>query len=168
MQEVRVIRSAKRDRTVSANVVNGVLVVRMPARLSQAEEAEWIERMRLHFEKKRRRQRRKSDTDLLARARVLNLMYFGGKLDYSIQWVDNQAHRWGSCTPGSESIRISRELEPFPDWVLDYVIVHELAHLVEPNHSPAFWKLVYQYPKTDKAIGFLLGFTTGRSSLSAS
>lgn len=140
----------------------------MPARLSQAEEAEWIERMRLHFEKKRRRQQRKSDGDLLARARVLNLMYFGGKLAYSIQWVDNQTHRWGSCTPGSESIRISRELEPFPDWVLDYVIMHELAHLVEPNHSPAFWKLVHQYPKTDKAMGFLLGFSTGRASLSAS
>lgn len=165
MQEVRVIRSAKRTRTVSANVVDGVLVVHLPARLSQTEELEWIERMRKHFERKRRKQRSKSDGDLVARARVLNLMYFGGKLEYSINWVENQAKRWGSCTPARESIRISRELEPFPDWVLDYVIVHELAHLIEANHSPAFWKLVYQYPQTDKAIGFLMGFATAKDAI---
>jgi predicted metal-dependent hydrolase len=162
LQEVRVVRSAKRTRTVSANIVDGVLIVSIPARLSKAEELEWIERMRKHFEKKRRRQKQKSDGYLATRARILNLMYFGGKLEYQINWVENQQRRWGSCTPGHETIRISRELEPFPEWVLDYVVMHELAHLVEPNHSAAFWKLVYQYPQTDKAIGFLMGFSTAK------
>ena len=44
----------------------------------------------------------------------------------------------------------------FPGWVLDAVIVHELAHLVEANHSPAFHVLADRYPKQERAHGFLL------------
>lgn len=161
MEEVRIIRSAQRRRTVSATIENGVMVLRVPARFTRQDELEWIERMRKHFEKKRRRV--KSDSDLMQRARVLNHLYFGGRLRFSVQWVDNQTKRWGSCTPCSESIRISRELEPFPEFVLDYVLVHELAHLIVPDHSDAFWKLVRQYPDTDKAIGFLMGVSTARA-----
>jgi predicted metal-dependent hydrolase len=51
--------------------------------------------------------------------------------------------------------RLSSALAPFPDWVVDYVIVHELAHLDVPAHNAAFWTLVHRYPRTERAIGYL-------------
>ncbi|MBM3461555.1 MAG: M48 family metallopeptidase, partial [Armatimonadetes bacterium] len=92
------------------------------------------------------------------RAQRLNQQYFGGALQYaSISYVSNQNSRWGSCSPGSRRIRLSHRLANMPAFVLDYVIVHELAHLVEPNHSRRFWKLVNRYPHAERAIGFLMG-----------
>ena len=64
--------------------------------------------------------------------------------------------RWGSCTPTLGTIRISTRLAKFPDWVIDYVIAHELAHLDVPDHSDAFWELTNRYPKAERAIGYLI------------
>jgi predicted metal-dependent hydrolase len=74
----------------------------------------------------------------------------------TVKFVDNQLTRWGSCTPVDRSIRLSSRLAAFPAWVLDYVIVHELAHLVEFRHNARFHALVARYPKTERAIGFLI------------
>ncbi|MEZ5255672.1 MAG: M48 family metallopeptidase [Ilumatobacteraceae bacterium] len=73
-----------------------------------------------------------------------------------IRWADNMTTRWGSCTPATATIRISTRLAAFPDWVLDYVIVHELAHLVVSGHGPRFDALVARYPRSERAIGFLI------------
>ena len=70
--------------------------------------------------------------------------------------VDNQAWRWGSCTPSDGAVRISSRLAREPGWVLDYVIVHELAHLLVASHGQAFWALVNRYPRTERARGFLM------------
>jgi predicted metal-dependent hydrolase len=59
-------------------------------------------------------------------------------------------------------IRLSHRLRPMPVWVLDYVLVHELAHLVEPTHSTAFWRLVARYPDAERAKGFLEGYLAGQ------
>ena len=77
----------------------------------------------------------------------------------SVRWVDNQRSRWGSCTPGDKTIRLSARLQGMPSWVVDYVLVHELAHLLAPGHDAAFWAWVNRYPQADKAQGYLLGWS---------
>ena len=85
------------------------------------------------------------------------MTYFGGTLAWtSIRWVTNQEHRWGSCTPSSGVIRISHRLAEVPPFVLDYVIVHELAHLVEANHGSRFWALAERFPRSERARGYLM------------
>lgn len=167
-QHVRVVRSKQRVKTVSATVDHGVLVVRIPASMSAKEEAKWVQKMgeKLRLKRKRRESSR-TDEALEARARRLAQDYFGG-LDFSIEWSTRQKERWGSCTPIAASIRLSKSLRDFPDYVIDYVIVHELAHLVVPDHSLNFWQLVNRYPLTDRARGFLEGvnFKQDREPLS--
>jgi predicted metal-dependent hydrolase len=106
---------------------------------------------------KRNVKRALTDDDLEARARTLNDRYFAGALQWrSITWVTNQEHRWGSCTPALGAIRLSHRLAALPDWVLDYVIVHELAHLLEASHNACFWRLVKPYALAERARGYLL------------
>jgi predicted metal-dependent hydrolase len=95
----------------------------------------------------------------MERAAALNERYLGGcATPASVRWVDNQLTRWGSCTPADRSIRLSTRLQGLPPWVVDYVLVHELAHLVEVGHTAAFWSLVDRYPKAERARGFLEGY----------
>ena len=149
--QVEVVRSAKRRKTIQARLEGGTLRVMIPARLTRAQERECVEEMTAKFA--RRLQSREIDLD--ERARVLGRQ-LGLPQPSSIRWVDNQEHRWGSCTPANGTIRISSRLSTYPGWVVDYVVVHELAHLVHADHSPAFHALVAQYPKAERAIGFLL------------
>ncbi len=154
---VQIIRSARRKHTISARQEGDTLVVYLPTGLSSAEEQEWVERMRRRLEKMQERRRLNSDEALQRRAEELNREYFGGELKIeSIRFVTNQNRRFGSCTPSTRTIRISHRLAEMPAWVLDYVIVHELAHLVQPNHSERFWKLVNRYKLTERARGFLM------------
>jgi predicted metal-dependent hydrolase len=155
--EVQVRRSERRHRTVSARLADGKLVVYLPARMSKAEEARWVETMVRRFEARGLKKRLNSDGDLQRRAAELNRQYFGGRLKWkSLTYVTNQKSRYGSCSPLDGTIRISSALADMPRWVRDYVVVHELAHLLEPNHSPAFWKLVNRYPMTERARGYLM------------
>jgi len=148
---VEVVRSPKRRKTVQARLEGETLRLMIPARLSQAEERRWVEEMTERF--RRTVQSQAVDLDLRAAslARRHDL-----PTPASIRWVDNQQHRWGSCTPSIGAIRLSRRLAAYPPWVVDYVIVHELAHLVETNHSTAFHALEARYPRAERAIGFLL------------
>ena len=148
----RVIRSAKRRKTVGARLVGGVVEVTIPSWMSKAEEARWVEEMRRRFT----RARTSAEVDLAARARDLSRRY-SLPAPASIRWVDNQLGRWGSCTPADGTIRISNRLAGMPLWVLDYVLVHELAHLRHPDHSKAFWAAVARYPRTERARGYLMG-----------
>jgi hypothetical protein len=142
---------------VAARLERGNLIVYLPARMSAAEEAAWVERMRGRLEARERRRRLNSDGDLERRARELNEKYFAGELSWtSLSYVDNQTSRYGSCTIGKRSIRLSDVLAGMPAWVRDYVLVHELAHLVVPNHSPQFWALVNRYPLAERARGYLI------------
>jgi len=69
--------------------------------------------------------------------------------------VRDTATRWGSCSPAG-ALSFSWRLILAPEWVLDYVIAHEVAHLKEMNHGPRFWALVHTLvPEPAKARAWL-------------
>ena len=150
--KAEVIRSKRRRRTVQAEQVGDVVRISIPAAMTKAEEEHWVGVMVRRFE---RRMAADAD-DLVARAAALAQRY-DLPAPTSIRWVGNQMRRWGSCTPVDGSVRISDRLARYPSWVLDYVIVHELAHLVVPGHGKAFHALVDRYPRAERARGFLMG-----------
>jgi predicted metal-dependent hydrolase len=159
---VEVRRSQRRRRTVSAYRDGERVVVLIPDRFSRAEETEWVERMLARLAAREERIRR-TDDELLARARRLTSRYLP---DYavrivptSVRWVTNQNGRWGSCTPDDGTIRISHRIQEMPDWVIDYVLLHELTHLIVPSHNARFWDLVGRYPKSERARGYLEGIS---------
>lgn len=154
--EVKIVRSQQRAKTVSARAVDGVFVVQAPASMSDADLQPVIDKLLKRWQS-RQAKSTLDDAALERRARDLNRQYFGGKLQWqSVRWVSNQNSRHGSCTPSQGTIRISHRLAAMPAFVRDYVLVHELAHLLEPNHGPRFWRLVNQYPRTERARGYLM------------
>lgn len=136
-----------------------VTVVLLPARMSRAEERRWVKLMLERLEARERRwPGRGGDSALLTRARRLAVAHIDGAVQpMSVRWVDNQNTRWGSCTPEDRSIRLSSRLRAMPAWVVDYVLVHELAHLKVPGHGEDFWDLVSGYPRAERARGYLEG-----------
>jgi predicted metal-dependent hydrolase len=154
---VEVRRSARRRRTVSAYRDGDRTVVLIPARMSRAEERRWVSVMldRLAAQDAKLRP---SDADLLRRARDLSSRWLDGSArPRSVRWATNQGARWGSCTPVDGSIRLSSRLQGMPSWVVDYVLLHELTHLLVPGHGPDFWAHVDRFPRTERARGFLEG-----------
>jgi predicted metal-dependent hydrolase len=131
--------------------------VLIPASFSAAEEARWVERMLARLTAGDRR-RQSTDEALAARAAQLSSRYLGGHArPSSVRWVSTMGRRWASCTPTEGTIRVSDRLRDVPDHVLDYVLLHELAHLLVPGHGPAFWRLLASYPRLERARGFLDG-----------
>lgn len=155
-QRVEVRRSSKRKKTISAEIVGEVLVVSIPERLSRADEQEWVRKMAARMAERRRRDRLNEDGALEAKAHELADRYVDGVRPLDIAWVPSQRSRWGWCAPDEKTIRLSVVLADFPAWVRDYVIVHELAHLLIPDHSEEFWRLVNRYPLSERARGFLI------------
>ena len=148
---VEVTRSARRRRTVGARLVGDVLRIAIPSWMSRADEDRWTVEMTRRFERMRSTER----IDLAARAATLARRY-GLAVPSDIRWSDDMTTRWGSCTPADGTIRISTRIAAFPDWVVDYVVVHELAHLRVHGHGEAFWRVVHRYPKAERAIGYLI------------
>ncbi|MFJ2194405.1 M48 family metallopeptidase [Streptomyces violaceusniger] len=154
---VEVRRSTRRRRTVSAYREGDRTVVLIPARMSEAEEQRWVGVM-LDKLAAQESKRMLGDAELAARAELLSGQYLGGRArPASVRWVTNQNTRWGSCTPAEGSIRLSHRLQGMPEYVVDYVLLHELAHLLVPGHGRRFWQLLEAYPRTERARGYLEG-----------
>ncbi|MFG3408131.1 M48 family metallopeptidase [Streptomyces sp. NPDC048142] len=154
---VEVRRSSRRRRTVSAYREGDRTIVLIPARMSEAEERRWVGVM-LDKLAAQENKRVLGDTELAERAVRLSAQYFDGRAQpLSVRWVTNQNTRWGSCTPAEGSIRLSHRLQGMPEYVVDYVLLHELAHLLVPGHGPGFWRLLEAYPRTERARGYLEG-----------
>lgn len=157
MSEVEIRRSSRRKRTVRAYRDGDRTIVLMPAHLSRAEEERHVRSLVERLERREKRVR-PSDGQLLERAAQLSRRWLDAEAEpSSVRWVSNQNTRWGSCTSTDRSIRLSDRLKGMPQWVVDYVLLHELAHLIEPNHSKRFWALVDVLPDAERAKGFLEG-----------
>ena len=162
---VIVRRSARRRRTVAAFWEDGSAVVAIPGHFSKAQESEWVDRMLDRLRRQGERGRpgagklpAAGDQALSRHAAALSLKYLGGRAKpTSVRWVSNQNTRWGSATPAKGTIRLSDKLKTMPQWVIDYVLLHELAHLLVPAHNAAFWRLLEAYPETSRAKAFLEG-----------
>ena len=156
-EDVEVRRSRRRTRTVSAYRKDGKVIVLIPARFSRAEEDEWVTTMLTRLERAEAR-RRRTDEQLMRRSRELSKEFLRGRArPTSVRWVTNMTSRWGSCTTADGTIRLCDRLQQMPAWVVDYVLLHELAHLIEPGHNARFWALVDQYPRAERAKGYLEG-----------
>lgn len=156
-QSVEVRRSTRRRRTVSAYREGGRTIVMIPARMSPDEERRWVGVM-LDKLAAQESKRMLGDGELADRAAQLSERYLEGRArPASVRWVTNQNTRWGSCTPAEGSIRLSHRLRGMPEYVVDYVLLHELAHLLVPGHGRRFWQLLDAYPRTERARGFLEG-----------
>ncbi len=162
--EVEVRISARRKKTSEAKWVGGRIVVSVPAHLDRESRQKMIDWLVERLLTRHSLQSRLGDDELLARAIELSDRYLVGARPASVRWVTNQTARWGSCSYYSGDIRVSHRLRAVPEWVLDSVLVHEVAHLTHPDHSPAFHRLAGTYPRHKEAGVFLAGYGLGLSN----
>ncbi|MCC5953155.1 MAG: M48 family metallopeptidase [Acidimicrobiia bacterium] len=148
---VEVVRSARRRRTVQAELQGDLVRVRVPASMSAEDEQRYVAELVERLDRRRRSDHVELHDRAVALARRFDLPE-----PTDVRWSSRQRRRWGSCSVDSGRIRISDRLQQCPTWVLDYVLVHELAHLAVPDHSPAFTELVDRYPLAERARGFLI------------
>lgn len=162
---IRVVRSARRKKTISGAWKHDTMVVSVPAGLTEHAERMLVADM---VKKVMRKVARGTGADpdalLLARAHAMDAELFGRlAAPASVRWVSNQNSRWGSASLQTRRIRLSDRLRSMPQWVQDYVLAHELAHLVEPRdgHGPRFKAALSRYPRVHDANIFLSGASHG-------
>jgi len=155
--ELKIIRSRRRRRTVSARIIKDTLLISAPAMLSQERLDRIVADFKIKFERKKIKEdldRKQSLGDI---ARKINEQYFENKLKVnSIEYATDQESKYGCCNYSSGRIRISHKVGLMPDWVRDYVVIHEMAHLIEPNHSAGFWEIISRYKLAERARGYLM------------
>ena len=163
---IRILATRKRRRTVSARLRAGVLELLVPDWMSHAERQRWAEVMSRRLQRRSERSR-PTDERLARRATSINQRHFGGRLQWASIGFANMAHLWGSCTFTSGDIRIARRAAALPEWVLDYLLVHEMAHLEHSDHGPAFRELESRYPLSERARGYLMALdhTAGEGAI---
>ncbi|MBI5399907.1 M48 family metallopeptidase [Candidatus Saganbacteria bacterium] len=155
--DINIIRSHKRRRTVSARLVDNILHVSAPQHIPADKLDQLIEEFKTRLEKRLHRKELNAQVNLHEVAEKLNQKYFAGQIKFaSIAYSTRQTRVFGNCNWRNGSIHISSVLAKMPPWVRDYVVVHELAHILEPNHRSGFWALVNRYPLAERARGFLL------------
>lgn len=113
----------------SGKLKNGVITLSMSAQASQKTIGNLISRLVA----------KDYLAEIIQRTQELNAQHFKKPINSIV--LKNLHSRWGSCS-SKGNVNLSTRLLFAPEDVQDYVIIHELAHLVEMNHSPRFWKLV--------------------------
>jgi len=159
--DVEVRRSTRRRRSVTAYREAGLTIVVVPHRMARSDITPIVYELLGRLEA-RERKARPSDAQLHARADLLNKKYLEGTaVPASVRWVTNQNRRWGSCTPLDRTIRLSHRMQGMPEYVVDYVLVHELIHLLVEGHGSDFEALMLRYDRLVEARAFLAGVDYG-------
>lgn len=158
--EVEIRASTRRKKTGTAHWSGSRIVVQIPARIKGRERVAFVDDLvqRLLTQ---RPQNAAGDASLEERAKVLAELYNDGVVPTSVRWVKNQQARWASCSPASREIRVSNRLRQCPEWVIDAVLVHELAHLQEADHSVRFYDIADRHPRQAECGLFLEGYALG-------
>ena len=135
---------------------DGTVEIRAPLRLAKSEierfimsKAEWIKKKQTQISARKSNEPRELPQSPYAKgefeqtAREL-IKEWEQRLGVTTTFIGFRAmtSRWGSCTAKTRRIRLNTALAYCPQECLEYVIVHELAHLRESNHSPRFWTIV--------------------------
>ena len=158
--DVEIRTSKRRRKSATAYWSDGRIVVLLPSHLRGSERKEMVDWLVARVLSRRPRAAA-SDEALFDRALHLAHRYVPGADAVSVRWVTNQQKRWASCTAETGDIRLSHRLQGVPEWVLDAVLVHELAHLVYPDHSPRFHELADRFARQIEATIFLEGYSLG-------
>ena len=154
---IKILRSKKRRRTVSARMIKDILVVRAPECISEIRLEKVVAELKARIERKHLKEELNKHQYLSIRAKEFNRQYFENKLNInSIEYVTDQNSKFGCCNYRTGCIRISHRISAMPQWVRDYVVIHELAHLAVPDHSKAFWDIVNRYKLAERARGYLI------------
>lgn len=149
---------------MSAFRQGGVIEIHIPAKMSRRQEIEIIPEM-ISMVLRREAKSRKTDVELMQIGLKLLAKYLPEfeVAPASINWR-NMSERWGSCTTIDRTIRISDRLISTPQYVLDYIIFHELIHLQVPSHDQTFYTYLNRFTNQDNAEAFLEGFELGSQS----
>ena len=158
--EVEIRASSRRKKTGTAHWSGSRIVVQIPARLRGRERVAFVDDLVVRL-LTQRPQSSAGDATLEERAMVLAELYNDGVVPKSVRWVNNQQARWASCSPASREIRVSSRLRQCPEWVIDAVLVHELAHLQEADHSAQFYAIADRHPRQGDSGLFLEGYALG-------
>ncbi len=165
---VEIIKSKNRKRSVSARRVEGKTIVYVPARMSKADIDIYVAELVGKLDRKE--EMSASQEQLANRAREISVKYLETdvfkthRVPVTVRWVSNQNSRWGSCTPGDGSIRLSHRLQTMPQYVIDCVLLHELAHLLVADHGPRFKALIARHPEYARASAYLDGYSHAQHS----
>ena len=152
---VEVRRSTKRRKTIEAYRKGDTIIVAIPARMSKREEERVVAEM---VSKLSKDDLRLTSMELMSRALELNSLYLGNQATPStVEWSSRMERIWGSCTIEDRAIRLSNRLDDAPRYALDYILLHELVHLIVAGHGPDFKALLSVYPQLERAEGYLEG-----------
>ncbi len=161
---VEIVRSSRRSKTVSGSMnPDGSIRLLVPASSTAHDIEEYLAQlapkiMERAQQQGKRKRKFSSDEYLIERAQYLIDTYLPEvTMPHEIRWVTNQSTRWGSATPATSRIRISHMIQGAPEYVVDYVLHHELCHFVFLDHGAGFKALEQRYPHLAKAQGFLDG-----------
>ena len=157
---VEVRTSTRRRKYATAFWQGDRIVVLLPARMPRSEHQAMVDQL-VGRVLRHRPHAAASDAELAVRAAALGDRYLDGVRAASVRWSAHQRRRWGSCSLDTREIRISELLRAAPAWVVDAVLVHELAHLVERGHGRPFRDLVARFERTADADVFLAGYALG-------
>jgi predicted metal-dependent hydrolase len=161
--EIRVIRSSRRKKSIGAYREQGAIVISVPARLSNSKVSAVIPELVEKILTKEAKERL-TDSQLHERSLYLLAKYLPEftTAPASVTWRP-MSERWGSCTTVDRTIRISDRLNGAPEYVVDYLLVHELIHLEIADHGPGFEGLLARFEASERASAYLEGYEAGSS-----